>query len=191
MSKSLYNNDDESLLLRNFNDREPNAFVSIYSLLYNDLYYFTKLLYQDTVVEPCDIIHDNFIKIWNLKSLQFETLQNIKGYMMISIKNGFKNYLTHKKIEEQYRQEIDDDYFVIKMAEMETFSILSEAINLLPEECARVFQLYVDGWSVKEIASKLNKSPNTVYTQKNDAIKLLKSKVSKKNFTILLNIMGY
>lgn len=191
MSKLLDNNDDDSLLLSNFNDRESNAFVSIYSLLYNDLYYFTRLLYQDTVVEPCDIIHDNFIKIWNHKSLQFDTLQNIKGYMMISIKNGFKNYLTHKKIEEHYRQGIDDDYFVIKMAEMETFSILSEAINLLPEECARVFQLYVDGWSVKEIASKLNKSPNTVYTQKNDAIKLLKSKLSKKNFAILLNIMGY
>ena len=175
-------------LLIKFNNKDTYAFSYIYKLLYNDLYYFTSSLYCYKEIDASDVIHDNFVKIWNNTKLKFDTVPAIKGYLVISIKNEFKNYIIHKKYENNYKQilkENYDDYFVVKIAEMETFSIITSAKEILPKECAKVFSLYLEGWTVNEIADKLKKSPNTIYTQKNDAIKILKEKIIKRKLLSL------
>ena len=53
---------EEAILLKNFNRRIEKDFGKVYSLFYNDLFYFAAKLYQHTEVEPRDAIHDIFLQ---------------------------------------------------------------------------------------------------------------------------------
>lgn len=182
------NDNKETLLIKRFNKRENLAFGEIYSLLYKELFFFTSKLYQNTNIDANDVLHDIFIKLWELNNLKFDGLVNVKAYMYISIKNYLKNSVCHKKTVDKYVEKImnDNDYFIIQVAEIETYSLLSDVIDSLPTECAKVFKLYVDGWSIKEIAQKLGKTESTVYTQRQDAISIVKRKLKNDKLFSLL-----
>lgn len=182
--------DNEALLLKKFNERDGFAFGEIYDLLYNELYYFTSQLYRDTPFVTSDIIHDIFLVLWQKKQLEFVAIINIKAYMYVSIKNKYKNDIIHEKYVKKHTREVlsDKNSFVSDIVETETISIISQAIELLPTECAKVFKMHLDGWNVKEIATALEKTQSTVYNQRLEAISILKEKLSNRSFlTILIN----
>lgn len=83
---------------------------------------------------------------------------------------------------------LKDDCFVIQVAESEILSIISQAVELLPEECSKVFQLHLEGWEVQDIALKLDKSESTVYKQRTRALNILKSKMYNQLVVILTMI---
>ena len=176
---------DEYLLMR-FNKRDPSAYGEVYNLYYNELYHFASRLFYDTEIDVDDVIHDIFLNIWELNNRCFDTLLGIKGYIYVCIKNKLKNYLKHNKHVNNYNATINlDDLFVVQVAESEIFSILSYAVDLLPEECSKVFKLHVDGWEVKDIAKFLSKSESTVYKQKQKAISILKKRFNKRMFFLI------
>ena len=86
---------EEAILLKNFNRRIEKDFGKVYSLFYNDLFYFAAKLYQHTEVEPRDAIHDIFLNLWQSASLKFEHLTDIKAYLFVSLRNHFKSYVRH------------------------------------------------------------------------------------------------
>lgn len=182
------NINDYTLLVDRFNNRDNSAFEQVYRLLYNELYHFTMKICHDTPIIPNDIIHDIFIKIWEMKERKFANINNLKAYIFIAIKNQFRNYIDHKKSIEKYNEnlKIDKYNFVSEIVETETLSIINQAINVLPKECAKVFRLHLDGWQVKDIALHLGKSERTVYIQKQEAISLLKKKLNNKILLLLL-----
>lgn len=179
---------DYTLLIKRFNSRDNSAFEQVYRLLYDELYHFTAKIYHDTDIIPSDIIHDIFIKIWELKERKFENINNVKAYIFIAIKNQFRNHIDHQKSVDKYNDnyKLDRYNFISEIAETEALSTINQAINILPRECARVFKLHLDGWQVKDIAIKLGKSERTVYIQKQEAISLLKKKLSKHLLGTLL-----
>lgn len=176
---------DFSLLLKKFNNRESLAFGEVYTLLYDELYYFTSRLYHETEIMADDVIHDTFVYIWEHSTQRFEGLENLKAYLFTSIKNRFHNYIVHQKIVKKFQYENGE--FISDVVESETLSIINQAIGLLPQECAKVFKLHIDGWQVKDIAKELGKSESTVYAQKQEAISTLKRKLPK-NIYLLLSI---
>lgn len=175
-----------SALLKKFNNRDNNAFGEIYTLLYNELYHFTSRLYRNTEIVAGDVMHDTFVYIWEHSTQRFDGIENLKAYLYISIKNRFRNYLVHQKSVDKFQCETKN--FVSDVVESETLSIINQAINLLPSECAKVFRLHIDGWQVKDIAEKLGKSESTVYAQKQEAISILKKKLPK-NLYLFLSII--
>ena len=181
----------ESILLLNFNNKIDSAFSEVYSLYYKELYYYTFSIFKDTTEDSEDIIQDIFINILENKKLKFKSLIKIKSYIMISIKNRYKMYYRHQKAINNYLSEnVDDKFFILQAVESEVVSLISEILNMLPEECARTLKLFLDGYNVKEIAEKLGKKESTIYNQKNSAISTLRTKLSKNQFmllTILLN----
>ena len=178
-----------STLLDKFNDKDSSAFSEIYEALYNDLYYFANKVYQDIVeVEACDVVHDLFVKIWNNNSAKFKNINALKGYCFISIKNEFKNYISHSKTVDNYKKEVDknkDDLLITYIAETEFLSVISAAIDILPPECSKVFKLYIDGYSIKEISKMLGKAQSTIYAQKMESIKILKDKFKPDMMSML------
>lgn len=172
---------NKSQLVHDFNSRKLSALTSIYDLLYDELYFFTTHIYQNTIIDPADIIHDVFIKIWDRNSMHFNDIENIKAYMFVTIKNMKSNYLDRLKTEYNYRQNIniDRDSFISEVAITETIAIIAQEIDLLPEQCANVFKLSIEGWEISEIAQMLNKSESTVYNQRTQAIKTLKKRIGK------------
>lgn len=180
------------LLLKQFNNRNAEAFSHIYLLLYDDVYYFTSNIFRNRVIDPDDVIQDVFLNLWENKKQQFNGVNNIKAYLIVAIKNRYINFIQHQKTISKHQSDVlhCKDYFVAEMVEMEVFSILREAEQLLPEECAKVFTEYINGLSAKEIASKLEKSEFTVYKQKNHAIKILKEKMSSDKILIIICLIA-
>lgn len=189
-SRSLNRSENYSLLLKQFNNREIVALENVYSILYNELHRYAKMLYYETDVEACDVVHDAFINLWENKQQQFAGIINIKAFILVSIKNSFKNHVSREKYRErQLKGYIDDDYFVVQVAESEIYSIIPEALNLLPEECARVIRLTLDGLDINEIAELSNKKSSTIYNQRREAIRILKEKLPKDKFIIIILLL--
>lgn len=182
---------DFALLLKKFNGRDNFAFAQVYHLLYNELYHFTSRIYRDSEVIAEDVVHDVFIKVWESRDYQFKNIDNIKAYMFVAIKNRYRNHIDHQKsiLKYNYNFKSNEENFTSEVVETEALSIITQAISLLPEECARVFKLHLEGWSVKEIACKLSKAESTVYTQRNEAISLLKSKLNGGSLILILSIL--
>lgn len=191
MAKKLSDTEIASLLLR-FNNRDNLAFCKVYEIVYDELFHFTSSIYKDTEIVASDVIHDIFIKLWESRSVKFDNILSLKGYIYISIKNKFRDYISHCKIKDKFKNNIrhNDDFLLSQIVESETLSIISEAINILPKECAKVFKLFIDGWNVKDIAIKLKKSQSTVYAQKQEAINILKNKLSKDKFLLIMTIIS-
>lgn len=183
--------EDHSLLLR-FNNREIDAFAQVYNLYYRELVYYTKKLYGDANVVAQDVVHDIFIKVWEKNGLTFSGMMNIKAYLYTSIRNSFFDYLSHTKCATSVVKQLlkDPEYNTSEIIESETLSIISEAIDLLPDECAKVFKLYLDGWNVKEISEQLNKAASTVYAQKQESISILKKKLTWHKLIVILLIIN-
>lgn len=189
--KRTHIRDNHSLLLSKFNERDHIAFGEVYSLLYNDIHSYTLHLYKNTDIDSDDIIQDIFLLIWEKRTMQFDDLIKIKGFVIIAIKNGYKNYLRHSKHTRRYAEEkqIEKDY-EYDIISLELFSIVHEAIHLLPKDCADIFKLYLEGYKPEEIASITGKQPQTIYNKKQEAISILRRKLSKDKFILLLLLLN-
>lgn len=181
---------DASLLLM-FNKREMNSFCDIYRKYFNRFYYFANRVFNSTTLDPEDVVQDVFTAIWENKSLKFQSLDHIVSYIYLSIRNRYKDYVIRKERVDRYTNSLTDnkDNFQTYILESETLSIISEAIELLPSECGKVFKMHIEGWEIKDIATELNKSQSTIYNQRKEAIEILRRKVSKNVFLFFLSII--
>lgn len=178
------------ILLRQFNQRDTLAFGEVYSILHEELFHFASTLYRDTEIVAGDVIHDLFVNLWQNEKQQFDGMINIRAYLYVSIRNGFKNYITHKKHVDNYKNIPNDNQFILQVAESSLLSIVDQALTILPKDCAEVLKYYLDGWQIKEIAIKLEKPERTIYNKKSEAISILRNKISKDKLYFLLTFMG-
>lgn len=174
---------DQDALLLEFNKRHEEAFSEVYKVLFDVLYHFAQRLFYATGIDAEDLVQDIFVTIWSNPKMVFSSIDHIKNYVYISIKNKHKDFLKHKLRHDKYEDMIlyVDDYHFSQMVENETISLLHIADSILPSECAKVLRLYLEGYDVKEIASELGKSHNTVYHQRTKAIAALKKYLLKNN----------
>lgn len=187
MKKSEPQKYDESRLLKSFNDRKSEAFSEVYSLYYREFHYYVNYLYRDSKIDSGDIIQDIFLHLWERKSIVFEDLVKIKIFIFIAIKNGYKNYVNHLKYEKRYKDVVElDKELNYDLIQCEVYSIVDDALKMLPKECAKVFKLYLEGWKPNDIALTLNKDIQTIYNKKQEAIFILKKKIPKDKLLLFL-----
>lgn len=182
--------EDLDILLIRFNNREVDAFTEVYNMYYSEIVYYAKKLFYNTPVSAHDTVQDIFVKLLVKDEIKFSNLIKMKSYLYSSIKNAFLDYLSHDKCVDKFNRKLfeNPNYYVSQMVESETLSIITEALDVLPQECAKVFKLHLDGWNVKEISEKLGKAPSTIYTQKQDAIKLLKNIIESNKLLYMMPI---
>lgn len=182
--------DDNEVLLNAFNQGSIEAYNMIYLKIYDELYHYACKLFADTSVSGNDVLQEIFLSLWEKRKNTFQSIAHLKNYLYIAIRNKYKDYQTHLQYVHKYEENVsqDEDMMFTYMVEAETRFLLKTVSSLLPEECAKTFLLYMQGWEIKEIASKFNKAPSTVYAQRNRAIEILKEKLSKD---LLLLIMHF
>ena len=182
------NINEESEILLKFNNKNSTAYGSVYNHLYKELFYYTYSLYKNSSILPEDIIHDTFLEIWENKKLEFDSLKKLKAYIFIVIKRKFLMHYRHNKfvVKETVKLSSNDDYFVSQAVEAEIFSFIPEALNLLPEQCAKSFKLFLEGYDIKEIAKQLNKTESTIYKQRENAISILRKKLPKDKLLLMI-----
>ena len=175
------------LLLSRFNARDKEAFVSVYKLFFTELHLYASRLYSGATDLPEDAVQDVFCSLLENNGTHFETLIKLKAFLYTSIKNRYKNYLEHQKVHNKYEEYAETDRaFASEITENELYAFLQKCLNILPENCVQVMDLYLSGYEMEEIACKLNLSLQTIYNTKSVAIRLLKEKFGKTKFINLL-----
>lgn len=178
--------DLETLILK-FNKREKSAFSKLYVQIFDEVDHFAENLFYNTTIDSEDLIQDIFVAIWCNSKIQFLSLEHIRNYIYLGIKNRHKDYLRHKVTSNNYIEQIKniEEYHSNQIIESETISLLSIAEDILPEECAKVLKLYIEGYEVKEISEKLGKSQFTVYHQRSEAVTVIKKHINLKKITFI------
>lgn len=177
-------------LLYHFNNGVSTAYNTIFLKFYDELLYYANKLFTHTSIASDDILQEIFFNLWEKKKHDFQSIRHIKNYLYTSIQNKYKDYLNHRWHVEEYKQRIqlNEQELFTNIVETETFFLMKSVSDLLPEECAKIFCMYMEGWEIKDIADQLKKSPSTVYTQRARAIEILKEKFDKNLLLLILNL---
>lgn len=161
-------------------------FQDIFNMLYKGmcLYAFKYTKNQD---EAEDIVQEVFVELWK-QHAKFESLNQVKAFLYLSIKNRSLNVIKHNFVKEEYLQKAhkdeastDDGYIL----EAEIIQNLYKAINNLPEQQKNVILLSLQELKNDEIAQAMQLSVNTVKLYKKLAYQQLRENISPALFLLL------
>jgi len=159
--------------------------------LYSRLVYFCYQLIGDKENAE-DLVQEAFVTYWNLKEEIAPDKIAIKSFLYTTVRNASFNFKRHNKVVKGYleKQSIsisDEQTIMHSMIRSEVLAELYEAINTLPESCRKISRMsFLQSKKNQEIANELGISINTVKTQKQRALQLLRLRVSPDIFTVLL-----
>jgi len=157
---------------------------------YRRLVYFSTQFIGDKAAAE-DIVQDSFVKFWN----NFDSINlngtSIKSFLYTSVKNASFNSIRHTKIAQQHIMLQDgnpvEEAVINAMIRSEVLDELYKALESLPYSCQQISRMgYIEGKKNYEIADELGISINTVKTQKQRALKLLRLKLSPEMFIALI-----
>jgi len=128
-----------------------------------------------------DIVQEVFVRLMERKP-SFESELHLKNFLYRTVKNDGLNYLRKQLPREHYLEYLrlrgEEEEFDCRMIEAEIAGALRRAIELLPSECRKVFELcYFEGKDNETAAKTLNISIETVKVQKKRGKKILRKKL--------------
>ena len=166
-----------------------NNFDKIYVLYYSRMFRFaTEYVLFDEDAE--NIVQDVFLLLWEKREV-LDIQISLVSYLFALVKNKSLDYLRHKVIADEYKQELSAKLTALELlnysftSDEEIEQILMTAINKLPERCRQVFlKSRIEGKKNREIANELNLTVSTVENQM--TIALRKLRVELKDYLPLL-----
>lgn len=175
---------------------EPAAYASFFNVFYPPLCYFASQLIRDRPAAE-DIVKDTFIKLWQ-KHKDFETPQNVKAFLYITVRNASLNHLRHQAVKEHSQKELlylgrdrEEPQVLHAMIKTEVLRELYIKIDRFPAKRKHIFRLaYLEGLKNEEIAARLDISISTVKTQKARAILALRSHFSEYQLIAVFLMIG-
>ena len=179
----------ETQIIDGLKSNDSRVFDYLFNEYYTQLQYFAERLVSSRE-EAQDIVITVFRKFWNLKD-NFQTANNIKAFLYITIRNQSLDYLRYRQRLNEVKKEYETHLHAAEeLKQAEHFIIESDLINKiykevqkLPNRCREIFILtYFKGLKTKEIASALQISESAVTTQRSLAIKYLKHTFSQEGY---------
>ena len=173
-------NNENGLLLRSFNQRDPYSFGIIYRMIYRELHLYATHLTRTLDLSAEDMIQDIFTDIWLRESVQFPSILYIKTFCFIALKNAYKNKIKHQGYQQRFELECKvEKEFTDDIEQVELYHTLYESLKFLPVDYATVIRMYLEGWKPEEIATKLGLALQTVYNKRREAIVILRKYMMK------------
>ena len=166
-----------------------NNFDRIYVTYYSRMFRFAKeyVLFDE---DDENVVQDVFLLLWEKREV-LDIQVSLGSYLFSLVKNRSLDYLRHKVVAEEYRQELT---FKLSALEQLNYTFTSEedieqavtkAIDKLPERCREIFlKSRIEGMKYREIADELDISMNTVENQMSIALKKLR--IELKDYLPLL-----
>jgi RNA polymerase sigma-70 factor (ECF subfamily) len=176
--------DSELVSLLKKRDRE--AFAEIYDRYSMMIYYkVNQMLREEDIAK--DIVQDLFTAIWEKSDLIRDHV-GISSYLYVAARNRVLNYIQKAKTKSDYLTEIGryslqvSDETLEKIDERDLMLLITSEIAKLPAKMREVFELSrLEDLSHREIAERLNLSESTVKKQVQNALKILKVRLSRYN----------
>ncbi|UKJ09245.1 sigma-70 family RNA polymerase sigma factor [Solitalea lacus] len=158
---------------------------------YKALCYFAWEMVNDANLAE-DLVQDAYVSfLMNKKSISNDE-QAIKSFLYSSVRNAVYNLNRKSKTVLKYLQrqdfsavdEVDYEHRIIRAEFMAAVHLI---VADLPDACQQIFKLsYFEGLSNQEISEQLALSVNTIKTQKQRALRVLRHKLDPELFLVLL-----
>ena len=155
---------------------------------YRDVYpglilYALKYLGEENEFLAEDCVQNAVFNAWK-RRLQFESVESLKSFLYISIKNEIVSLHRKAKASERYLSQLEEDvFFQNSVIDQETQLLLYYAIRSLPERERQIFELsFIEGLKITDIAEQLNVSESTVKKTKAKALDILREKLPRELF---------
>jgi RNA polymerase sigma-70 factor (ECF subfamily) len=173
---------------------DEKAFTAIYhrykAVLY--LHAFRRLQHKEEVK---DIIHELFSTLW-LKREEIQITGQLAGYLYTAVRNRVLDCIARKQTESDYirafQQFIDEGEALTdhRVREQQLAAVIEHEIANLPPKMREVFELSRKAHlSHREIAERLDLSELTVKKHVNNALKILRGRLTIILFVI--SLCGY
>lgn len=130
-----------------------------------------------------DCVQNAIFNAWKRRG-QFTSVEALKSFLYISIKNEIVSLHRKMKASERYLLHLEEEaFFQNSVIDQETQLLLYHAIRNLPERERQIFELsYIEGVKNADIAMQLNVSESTVKKTKAKALDILRQKLPKELF---------
>lgn len=139
-----------------------------------------------------DLVQDAFVVLMNRPDIICQADQVVKSFLYSTIKNQSLNHLRRLQLGDkvssklQHETENHDDYLT-NLIQAEIVGTLHKQMASLPLKCQHICKLiYFDGKKYEEVAKLLNISLNTVKSQRQRALRLLRGKLLQISIMFLL-----
>lgn len=142
-----------------------------------------------------DAVQDAFIVYIEQRDSISQHPSAIKSFLYNTVKNICLNKIRHQKVESRYNEGFfldtqDENHMLEAIVHAEVIGEIHQALNSLPKGCHLVLKLgYLDGLKNAQIAEELGISLNTVKSQKQRALMLLRQKLVPQAMTLLLSFL--
>lgn len=185
----------KDIILRSFQDGKIETFYAdVYPSL---LTYAVRFLGDDYSFLAEDCVQDAVFKAYGLR-MQFTSPTHFKSYLYTCVHNNAMDILRKNKSHDNYmqlRNDRNDHHYDMEsaMIEQETLDMLYDAIEKLPEEMQRIFELSFEyGLKNAEVAEELGISESMVKKRKMKMIRLLREsfKTNTAMQLLLLAVLG-
>jgi RNA polymerase sigma-70 factor (ECF subfamily) len=183
--------DSQNIFTDRFQAGEVRAYEEIFQLYFNALIIFARHIVFDQPATE-DIVTDAFVKLYQLRR-EVNTINNIKAFLYITVRNGCLNYLRHQKVKEKYQLEhrhsiqAEENAYEQKEIEEHLLKTIHAVVEDLPECRQRIFRMsYVEGLSDYEIASRLAIAQATVRQHRCLAIRDIRNSINRLKLNTLI-----
>ncbi|RKF38679.1 RNA polymerase subunit sigma-70 [Sphingobacterium siyangense] len=176
----------DSELVSLLKKRDRGAFAQIYDRYSMMIYYKINQMLREEDVSK-DLVQDLFTAIWEKSDLIKDDV-GISSYLYVASRNRVLRYIQRAKTKSDYLNEIGkyslrvSDETLEKIDEKDLMLLITNEIAKLPTKMREVFELSrLEDLSHREIAERLNLSESTVKKQVQNALKILKARLSHYN----------
>lgn len=169
------------------NGPQKQAFEEIFKMYFKPLCEYAKILLKDELLVE-DIVTDVFVKFLH-QHHDFELSDTQKVYSCLIISTKFK-CLDMRKHKKKITISIPpfEDLSLADKAEIEAevSSLIYEELDKLPPQRKQIMiQLYMKGYTSKEVAQRMKLSRQTVINQRVKALKVLRNNILKRLFSLI------
>ena len=179
----IYTELDDAELVVLLKKKDRRAFTEIYNRYSVLMFYKVNQMLREEEASK-DLIQDLFISIWDKSDLIQEN-NNLSGYLYVGARNRVLKIIQRNNLHNDhlaslaaYASEVSMET-IQDINERELKVIVQREIDNLPQKMKQIFEMSrQDNLSHAEIAAKLGLSAQTVKKQINNALKILRTKLS-------------
>ncbi|QDH81102.1 RNA polymerase sigma-70 factor [Echinicola soli] len=167
----------------------------VFYTFHKKLVYFSFQYLKDKGLAE-DIVQDVFVQFAQKENMLQHELAYIQNYLYKAVRNKSINAIRDRKqnlgIDDGMAEISNQDQTIVqRMIHAEVIDELYAAMETLPEGCRKVSALgFLEGKSNQEIADQLGVSINTVKTQKQRGLKLLRLRLDPEVLYVLLVLIN-
>ena len=183
-------------LVAKIEEGDLQAFQQLYEEFYVSLCVYARRFTRANEIAE-EVVQDVFLTLWEQQG-RLTITASLKAYLFTSVRNRCLDHLKHLQVVNRYNEYYSnllrdaEDLYIFSQESGDAWLIagelekkLTDAVDLLPEQCRRIFMLSrYDGYKNQDIADNLGITINTV--QRQISIALEKLRVSMKKYLSLL-----